>query len=107
MYSDMVLRACPISMADRKLFIDLIVLDMDVYEIILSRDWLSKYHARIDYRKKVVVFQPLNTNQFVFKGIHTSSRFFSDFSYENSKDCYREDAHVTWLASLIYLLSRN
>ena len=69
MYSDRVLRACPIIVDDRELFVDLIVLDMDEYEIILGMDWLSKYHAKIDCRKKIVVFQPPNTDQFVFKGI--------------------------------------
>ena len=75
MYSNKILRACPIVVDDRELFIDLIVLDMDEYEIILGMNWLSKYHAKIDCRKKIVVFQPPNTNQFVFKGIQTSSRF--------------------------------
>ena len=38
MYSDMVLRACPITVDDRELFLDSIILDMDGYEIILSMD---------------------------------------------------------------------
>ena len=49
-------------MDDRELFEDLIVLDMDEYEIILGMDWLSKYHAKIDCRKKIVVFHPLDTD---------------------------------------------
>ena len=36
MYLDRVLRACPIVVDDRELFADLIVLDMDEYEIILG-----------------------------------------------------------------------
>ena len=75
MYSDRVLRACLIIMDDRELFTDLIVLNMDEYEIILGMDQLSKYHFKIDCRKKIVVFHPLDTDQFVFQGIHTSSRF--------------------------------
>ena len=75
MYSDRVLRACPIIVDDKELFADLIVLDMDEYEIILGMDWLSKYHAKIDCRKKIVVFHPSDTDQFVFKGIQTSMRF--------------------------------
>ena len=50
----------------------MIVLDIDEYEIILDMDWLSKYHAKIDYRKKIVVFHPPDIDPFVFKGIQTS-----------------------------------
>ena len=38
MYSNRVLRACPITVDDRELFTDLIVLDTDEYEIILGMD---------------------------------------------------------------------
>ena len=38
MYSDKILRACPIIVDDRELFADLIVLDMNDYEIILGMD---------------------------------------------------------------------
>ena len=38
-------------------------------------DWLSKYHAKIDCRKKIVVFHPPDTNQFIFKGVQIISRF--------------------------------
>ena len=75
MYSDSILRAFPIIVADRELFAYLIMQDIDEYEIIIGMDWLSKYHTKIDSRKKIVVSHPLDTNQFVFKGIQTSSRF--------------------------------
>ena len=101
MYSDRVLRACPITVDDRELFVDLIMLDMDEYEIILGMYWLSKYHSKIDYRKKIVIFHPLDTNKFIFKGIQTSSRIplISAMKAQRLLD--------TWLASLMYLLSRN
>ena len=69
MYSDLVLRACPITMEDRELFTNYIVLDMDEYKIIFSMDWLSKYHAKIDCRKKIVIFHPPETDHFIFKVI--------------------------------------
>ena len=75
MYLDGVLRYCPIIVDDRELFTDLIVLDMNEYEIILYMDWLSKYHANIDCRKKVMVFHPQNIDQFIFKDFQISSRF--------------------------------
>ena len=53
--SDQVLKACPIQIANKDLCIDLIVLDMQDFELILDMDWLSKYHATIDcYKKRVV-----------------------------------------------------
>ena len=73
MYTDRVLRVCPIVVDDREFFVDLIVLDMDEYEIILGIDWLSMYHVKINCKKKIVVFHPLN--KFVFKGIQISLRF--------------------------------
>ena len=62
-------------MDDRELFANLIMLDMDEYEIILGMDWLSKCHAKIDCRKKIVIFHPPDIDQFIFMGIHISSRF--------------------------------
>ena len=38
MYSDRVLRACPIVVDDRELFANLIVIDMNEYEIIIGMD---------------------------------------------------------------------
>ena len=75
MYSNKVLRACPIIVDDRELFVDLIVVDINEYEIILGIDWLSKYHAKTDCKKKIVVFHPPDTDQFIFKSIQISSRF--------------------------------
>ena len=40
-----ILRACLLTVDGRELLTELIVLDMDEYEIILSMDWLSKYNA--------------------------------------------------------------
>ena len=65
LYSDMVLKTCFITVEDKELSVDLIVLDMDEYEVILGRDWLSKYHIKIDCRKKIVVFHPLQISLYL------------------------------------------
>ena len=75
MYLDRILRSCLIIVDDKELIEDLIVLDIDEYKIILNMNWLSKYRAKIDCRKKIVVFHPSNTDQFIFKGVQTRSRF--------------------------------
>jgi len=51
-----------------KIEVDLIVLDMYVYDIILGMDWLAKNHASIDCHKKEVVFTPPSKTRFKFKG---------------------------------------
>ena len=75
MYSDKILRACPIVVDDRELIADLIVLDMNDYEIILGMDWLSKYFAKIDCKKKIVIFHPPNADQFILMGIQSKTKF--------------------------------
>ena len=75
MYSEKILRACPIVVDDRVLFADLIVLDMNDYEIILGMDWLSKYYAKIDCKKKIVIFHPPDADQFILVGTQSKAKF--------------------------------
>ncbi|KAI3450341.1 hypothetical protein Pfo_007006 [Paulownia fortunei] len=58
--------------SDRTLYADLVVLPMPNFEVILGMDWLTKYHATIDCNKKIVIFQPLGEEQFMFNGISFS-----------------------------------
>ncbi len=62
------LRAVLIIVDDRKLCVDLIVLDMHDFDVILGMDWLSKYNATIDYRKRRVIFEPMGEEKFKFVG---------------------------------------
>ena len=48
---------------------DLVVLDMLDYKVILGMDWLTKYNACIDYRKKIIVFRPTEEEEFSFVGM--------------------------------------
>ena len=54
--SNQIIRTCPVQIDGRELFMDLVVLNMPNYEVILDMDWLTKYNAFIDCRKKIVVF---------------------------------------------------
>ena len=65
MNSDQILRACTVLIDGRELFVDLVVLDMFDYEVILGMDWLSKYHASIDCKKKIVIFRPPGEEEFL------------------------------------------
>ena len=68
MNSDQILRGCNILIDGRELFVDLVVLDMPDYEVILGMDWLSKYNANIDCKKKIVTFRPPGKDEFLFVG---------------------------------------
>lgn len=52
------LRHVPVEIAGRELSADLVVLNLVDYDVILGMDFLGKYNATIDCRKKRVVFQP-------------------------------------------------
>mgnify|MGYP003702906671 FL=1 len=60
--------ACEIIVGDMHLFIDLLPLNIDHFDIILGMDWLQKYHATIDCVTKHVVFRPPGLPEFVFNG---------------------------------------
>ncbi|KAL5579962.1 hypothetical protein UlMin_012404 [Ulmus minor] len=62
------LRAVPMIVDDRELFVNLIVLDIHNFDVILGMDWLSKYNATIDCRKRRVIFEPMGEEKFKFVG---------------------------------------
>ncbi|CAH9101779.1 unnamed protein product [Cuscuta epithymum] len=62
------LRAVPMSIAGRELFVDLIVLNMKDYDVILGMDFLQKYNASIICRKRIVSFVPAGSDPFLFLG---------------------------------------
>ena len=47
---------------------DLIELDIKDFDMILGMDWLVRYGATIDCRKKMVTFEPEGEDPFVFVG---------------------------------------
>ena len=47
-----------IFLSGRELAVDLVVLQMWDFDIILGIDWLYKYHATIDYRRKNALSTP-------------------------------------------------
>ncbi|KAL5541378.1 hypothetical protein UlMin_042469 [Ulmus minor] len=62
------LRAIPVLVANRELYVDLIILSMYDYDVILGMDFLSKYNATIECRHKRVVFRPNENDEFSYTG---------------------------------------
>ncbi|KAL5559637.1 hypothetical protein UlMin_035848 [Ulmus minor] len=62
------LRAIPIQMSDRELYVDLIILNMYDYDVILGMDFLSKYNATIECRYQRVTFKPSDNDEFSYLG---------------------------------------
>lgn len=46
--SSYILKACPINLANRTLFAELVVLGLYDFDIILGMDWRCRYHSNID-----------------------------------------------------------
>ncbi|XP_062080867.1 uncharacterized protein LOC133785662 [Humulus lupulus] len=67
-------RALPLRVDGRELFVDLIELDMTYFDVILGMDWLKKYNATIDCKKKMVVFKSDGEEPFAFVGTATGLR---------------------------------
>ena len=62
------LRAIPVRVAERELYVDLIILDMYDYDVIFGMDFLTKYNATIECRIRRVTFRPSNEDEFSFEG---------------------------------------
>jgi hypothetical protein len=57
---------CPIHIEGRTLTANLIVLDMEGFDIVLGMDWLSNNHAIIDCHNKEVTFRLPADSEFKF-----------------------------------------
>ena len=69
----------------RELFVDLVMLEIQEYEVILGMDWLSKYNTTIDCGTKRVIFQPSEDDQFVFIGTPPKNQYTYHLCFEGKK----------------------
>ena len=51
-----ILRDCYVMIGYRKMTVDLVLLDLQAFDVILGMDWLASYHASIDCFRKRVTF---------------------------------------------------
>ncbi|TYK19165.1 ty3-gypsy retrotransposon protein [Cucumis melo var. makuwa] len=62
------IKACRVEIVNHVLYVILLVLDMQDFDVILGLDWLSANHASIDCFGKEVVFNPPSGPSFKFRG---------------------------------------
>jgi hypothetical protein len=71
--ADLVYRYCVVQIKDQELLVDLILLDIQDFDVILGMDWLSTYHASVHCYSKRVTFHIPNQSKFHFEGIREAS----------------------------------
>ena len=59
---------CKIKIKENTIENDLVILNLNDSDIILGIDWLSKYHACLDYFLKIVTFRPKENIECMFQG---------------------------------------
>ncbi|XP_062093815.1 uncharacterized protein LOC133799841 [Humulus lupulus] len=67
-------QAVPIKVEEREHPRDSVEFNMKDYDVILGMDWLTKFGATIDCRRKIVTFRPEEGEQFTFMGEITGVR---------------------------------
>ena len=65
-----ILRDCYVMIGYRKMTVDLVLLDLQDFDVILWIDWLASYHASVDCFRKRVTFSIPGQPDFSFGGKH-------------------------------------
>ena len=65
-----ILRDCCVMIGYKEMTVDLVLLDLQDFDVILGMDWLTSYHASVDYFRKRVTFSIPGQPDFSFEGKH-------------------------------------
>ena len=68
-------RGCELELGGQKLEVDLVPLPLQMFDVILGMDVLTKYQALIDCYKKKVEFQMSTGDKIVFRGERGSEHY--------------------------------
>lgn len=68
------MRSLPLVIDGRDLHLDLIEMDLEDFDMILAMDFLAKYGATIDCKNKLVTFETMRKEHFVFQDSRQKSR---------------------------------
>jgi len=83
--SNRVCKNCTVESCNRKLVVDMLVLDTTGYNVILDMTWLSRYHAVIDCWNKKFIFKISYLPKFQFIGEPKSAKKKKQLEYANAK----------------------
>ena len=64
--SDYWIQNVPVVICGRKLYVDLVAIKLQDYDVILGMDLLGKYNAKIDCQKRCATFNPIGEEGFNF-----------------------------------------
>ncbi|RVW15572.1 Retrovirus-related Pol polyprotein from transposon 17.6 [Vitis vinifera] len=67
---DKIIRDCYVMIGYREMTVDLVLLDLQDFDVILGMDWLASYHASVDCFGKRVTFSIPGQPDFSFEGKH-------------------------------------
>lgn len=70
---DLALTSYAIMVGNLKFPADLILLDMENFDVILGMDWLATYHGTVHCYSKEIVFHIPGLAEFLFQGIKKDS----------------------------------
>ena len=73
LWSNFWMRNASVVICGRELFVDLIAIKLQDFDVILGMDFLGRYNAKIDCRKRCVTFSPYGEEEFNFYGQSRSS----------------------------------
>ena len=68
MIVNMVIRECPIEIEGRTLLADLVVINLEEFDVILGMDWLSKHHTIMNCYTKEVIIETSGQEKIVLVG---------------------------------------
>ena len=68
MVAEFICKYCVIKIGRNELLANLILLEIQEFDVILGMDWLATYHANVDCYKKEVVFCISGQPESVFHG---------------------------------------
>ncbi|XP_062080743.1 uncharacterized protein LOC133785531 [Humulus lupulus] len=92
-------RVVPVWVESRELTVDLLVLDLDEYDVIFGMDWLTKCGAVVNCKQRKVAFNPHGEELFVFPDT-TQEKNFSIISTSKFRKL-RDDGCIGYLANVI------
>ena len=70
------LKNCHVIISYGDMLVDLVLLDLQDFDVILGMDWLASYHAYVDCFGKLVTFNILGQPELIFEGNHVDKPLY-------------------------------